>query len=330
MSIVSVLLMVIKRIVNNLNLMLAAIAGLVITVTLVASIPLYSEGMSEALLHRQLTATTDQVQPKSSILLRHFEDQAAAQAGGLAPSTSSPGSSSASGTSGSGGSGSADSAGGAAGSAGSASSAPAPVVSGNVFKPITIEDYERANDYLSKDAPRVIGIPRKQYVTYGQTDSLPLLTRTDELTLTGREFAGYGFIAFIRDFEQHVKMLDGRLPNPKPDPNGDIEAVMATSGLDELGLEVGDRIVVVHERGGALRPVNMKITGRWYPTNPEETYWFYQLDYFNNAIVVPEQGFFDNVAKAYDGIAHEYAWFMVFDVTAIRSNNVARVLDGIN
>ena len=322
--------MVIKRIVNNLNLMLAAVAGLVITVTLVASIPLYSEGMSEALLHRQLTATTDQVQPKSSILLRHFEDQAAAQAGGLAPTTSSSSSSSASGTSGSGGSGGADSAGAAAGSSGSASSAPAPVVSGNVFKPITIEDYERANDYLSKDAPRVIGIPRKQYVTYGQTDSLPLLTRTDELTLTGREFAGYGFIAFIRDFEQHVKMLDGRLPNPKPDANGDIEAVMATSGLDELGLEVGDRIVVVHEWGGALRPVNMRITGRWYPTNPEETYWFYQLDYFNNAIVVPEQSFFDNVAKAYDGIAHEYAWFMVFDVTAIRSNNVARVLDGIN
>src|SRR6266542_559049 len=113
MSYISILLMVLKRIINNINLMLAAIAGLVITVTLVASIPLYSEGMSEALLHRQLTATTDQVQPKSSILLRHFEDPAAAQgnpfaagSGGSSPSssTSSGGSGGASG--GSGGSGS--------------------------------------------------------------------------------------------------------------------------------------------------------------------------------------------------------------------------------
>ena len=87
MSLVSVLLMVIKRIVNNLNLMLAAVAGLIITVTLVSSIPLYSEGMSEALLHRQLTETTEQVQPKSSILLRHFEDQTAAQAPPTAPTT---------------------------------------------------------------------------------------------------------------------------------------------------------------------------------------------------------------------------------------------------
>src|ERR1041384_7620004 len=99
MSYVSILLMVLKRIINNINLMLAAIAGLVITVTLVASIPLYSEGMSEALLHRQLTATTDQVQPKSSILLRHFEDPQTAQSVGTSSAPSASSSSSGSGDS---------------------------------------------------------------------------------------------------------------------------------------------------------------------------------------------------------------------------------------
>src|SRR5690349_24946028 len=103
----AVLGMVLKRIVNNLNLIMASVVGLVITVTLVSSIPLYSEGMSEALLHRQLTATTDQVQPKSSILLRHFEDQTTAQTGnpfaaGSAAAASSSSSSSSSGSSSSG------------------------------------------------------------------------------------------------------------------------------------------------------------------------------------------------------------------------------------
>ncbi len=315
-STASILLMVLKRIINNLNLILASVVGLVITVTLVASIPLYSEGMSEALLRRQLTATTDQVQPKSSILLRHFEDPSAAQAG-LTTQASSPSG------------GGAAAGGGAAGGSGGAA-APPPVISGNVFKPITLDDYKKANDYISNEAQRVMGIPRRLYVTYGQTDSLPLLSRTDDASLTGRDFAGYGFLAFVRDFEKHVKLLDGRLPEPKKDANGDIEAVMATAGLDENGLEVGDRIVVVWEKNGALVPVNVKITGRWYPKDPDDTYWFYQLDYFNNAIMVPEDSFFENVAKPYDGIGHEYAWFMVFDVNAIRSDNVARVLDGIN
>jgi putative ABC transport system permease protein len=312
--------MVLKRIINNLNLIMASVVGLVITVTLVASIPLYSEGMSEALLRRQLTATTDQVQPKSSILLRHFEDASAAQGGGLAAQGSSQPAGGAA----------AGSAGATGGSSGAAAPAPAAVSSGNVFKPITLEDYTKANQYITDEAQRVIGIPRRLYVTYGQTDSLPLLSRTDDTSITGREFAGYGFMAYMRDFEKHIKLLDGRMPEPRKDASGDIEAVMATAGLDENGLEVGDRIAIVWEKNGQLVPVNVKITGRWYPQNPEETYWFYQLDYFNNAIMLPEDSFFENVAKPYDGITHEFAWFMVFDVNAIRSDNVGRVLEGIS
>src|SRR5688500_2213703 len=179
--------MVLKRIINNLNLIMASVVGLVITVTLVSSIPLYSEGMSEALLRRQLTATTDQVQPKSSILLRHFEDASAAQA----PTLSAQGSSQAA-------AGAAGGAGATGGSGGAAAPAPAaPVSSGNVFKLITLEDYAKANEYITDEAQRVIGIPRRLYVTYGQTDSLPLLSRTDDASITGREFAGYGFIAYI-------------------------------------------------------------------------------------------------------------------------------------
>src|SRR5688572_24093741 len=130
--------MVLKRIINNINLIMASVVGLVITVTLVSSIPLYSEGMSEALLRRQLTATTDQVQPKSSILLRHFEDATAAQA----PTLSAQGSSQAAAGAGGG------AAGGAGGTGGAAAPAPAPVSSGNVFKPITLEDYDTANKYI--------------------------------------------------------------------------------------------------------------------------------------------------------------------------------------
>jgi putative ABC transport system permease protein len=308
--------MVIKRIINNLNLMLAAVIGLVITVTLVSSIPLYSEGMSEALLRRQLTSTVDQVQPKSSILLRYFNDQSAAQGSGFAaPSTQT--SSTASGT------------GGDGTSSGATGGAAAPVSAGGVFRPITMEDYERANTYLTNDAARVIGIPRKLYVTYGQTDSLPLLFRTDDTSLTGREFAGYGFLAYMRDFEQHVKLLEGRMPRPTKTASGELEAVMATAGMDEIGVDVGDQIVVVYEKSGVLTPINVTITGRWYPQDLDATYWFYQLDYFNNAIIVPEESYFTNVVRSYEGIAHEYAWFMVFDVDKIRSDNVPRLLDGI-
>ncbi|MSQ44215.1 MAG: FtsX-like permease family protein [Chloroflexi bacterium] len=304
MSLVSILTMVLKRIINNLSLMMAAVVGLVITVTLVASIPLYSEGMSEQLLHRQLTASVDQVQPKSAILMRHFEEASV----GNTSSTAAP----------------------APGAVAQTGKAPVVTASGNAYKPVTMNEYDKANAYLADQAVSTVGIPRTLYVTYGQSDSLPLLSRTDDRSLQGREFAGYGYIAFIRDFETKIKLLAGRLPNPEPLPNGDLEAMMATAGLDEIGLDVGDRIVVVWEKQGKLTPINITITGRWYPLDTTDPYWFYQLDYFNNAIMVSEKTFLGHVATTYEGIPHEFAWFMVFDVKSIRSDNVARVLDGIN
>lgn len=295
--------MVLKRIINNISLMLAAVIGLVITVTLVASIPLYSEGMSEQLLYRQLSASAEQVQPKSAILLRHFEE---APANTPAPAAN------------------------AAGTLANTGKGPVVTASGTAYKPVTLDQYAKANAYLSDQGEATIGIPRTLYVTYGQSDSLPLLARTDDSSLTGREFTGYGYIAFIRDFQAKVKLLAGRMPDPKPLPNGDLEAVMATAGLDELGIDVGERLVVVWERQGKLVPINVTITGRWYPNDPTDPYWFYQLDYFNNAIMVSERTFLDHIAPTYDGLPHEFAWFMVFDVKAIRSDNVARILDGIN
>ena len=296
--------MVLKRIINNLSLMLAAVVGLVITVTLVASIPLYSEGMSEQLLYRQLTASAEQVQPKSAILMRHFEEASV----GNTSSTAAP----------------------APGAVAQTGNGPVVTASGNAYKPVTLDEYNKANAYLADQAVSTVGIPRTLHVTYGQSDSLPLLSRTDDQSLQGREFAGYGYIAFIRDFETKIKLLAGRLPNPDPLPNGDLEAMMATAGLDEIGLDVGDRIVVVWEKQGKLTPINITITGRWYPLDTTDPYWFYQLDYFNNAIMVSEKTFLGHVAKTYEGIPHEFAWFMVFDVKSIRSDNVARVLDGIN
>lgn len=309
MSAVAILVMVLKRIVNNFSLMLSAVAGLVITVTLVASIPLYSEGMSEQMLHRQLAVTTDQVQPRSAILMRHFEEAAAgAPTAGQAANAGSN----------------------AAGTLASTGRGPVVTASGTAYKPVSLEQRAQANAYLTDQGAGVIGIPRTLFVTYGQSDSLPLLTRTDDASLTGREFTGYGYIAYIRDFEEKARLLAGRMPNPEPLPGGEIEAVMATAGLDELGLDIGDRIVVVFERLGKLTPINVIITGRWYPKDATDPYWFYQLDYFNNGIIVPEKTFIDHLAPTYAGLPHEWAWFMVFDVKAIRSDNVGRVLAGIN
>ena len=63
-----------KRLVNNGVLVLSTALGLLVTVTLITSIPMYSEGISEFLLKLELAKPDPKrLQPRSSVLLRHFD-----------------------------------------------------------------------------------------------------------------------------------------------------------------------------------------------------------------------------------------------------------------
>ena len=62
-----------KRLLHKSQLILATVLGLIITVTLVTAVPVFSDGMSEFLLQRELKEpSVDRRQPASSVMLRHF------------------------------------------------------------------------------------------------------------------------------------------------------------------------------------------------------------------------------------------------------------------
>ena len=74
-----------RRLVSNGLLVLSTALGLVIAVTLVTAIPLYSEGISEFLLKIDLARpNANRIQSRSSVLLQHFRYYR----GGVAPPTS--------------------------------------------------------------------------------------------------------------------------------------------------------------------------------------------------------------------------------------------------
>ncbi|MAG35974.1 MAG: hypothetical protein CL878_07000 [Dehalococcoidia bacterium] len=302
----STLWMILKRILNNLNLMLAIIAGQVITVTLITSIPLYSEGMSAALLHRQLEEPEERAQPKSSIMLRWLAPD---------PPLRLP----------------VQAAGGGGGLAGPGAPTPLPtppVVPDDPVGP-SPELFRETDAFLENSSESMLGIPRQLYVSYAQTDVLPILLRLDEESLQGRDFAGFGHIGFVENVREHAVIIDGRFPEVPKTPEGAVEAMMTTKGMDELGIDVGETIVYVFERNRERIPINVKIVGRWWPTDAEEIYWFYQLDYFNSVALLPKEAYIQHIMGDYVDATEELTWFQHFDVDAIRSDNVGTILGGL-
>lgn len=84
----AVLSMVFSRAQANFRLLLATIAGLIITVTLVCSVPLYANGVAEQLLHLQLIGRNDRAQPPASLLFHWVYDSGKAPGTTAAPSAS--------------------------------------------------------------------------------------------------------------------------------------------------------------------------------------------------------------------------------------------------
>ena len=71
MNLLSIVWMVVQRIRNNLRLLLATIAGLIIAVGIVSAIPLYSDASLQRLLVRELNRA--EARPPGAVLVRHLE-----------------------------------------------------------------------------------------------------------------------------------------------------------------------------------------------------------------------------------------------------------------
>ena len=64
--------LVVKRSLNNVRLLLAAFVGLLIAVSLVSAVPLYTHGTLERLLRARLAASDKR--PAGTVWLRHLEE----------------------------------------------------------------------------------------------------------------------------------------------------------------------------------------------------------------------------------------------------------------
>ena len=182
-------------------------------------------------------------------------------------------------------------------------------------KGISLPQYRLADDYLRGTAPAEMGVSPLLSTRYAQTEHMPILTKGDDTSLSSRQFAAWGYIAFIGDFDEHVQILEGR--HAKPAESGDpfIEAVMMTEKLDAIGANVGDHLILVYRPpGGDPEPIEIKIVGRWSPSDPNEVFWFYNPPYFNEGLLVPEATYIDVILPGWENIGYEYTWFSVFDV----------------
>ena len=197
-------------------------------------------------------------------------------------------------------------------------------------QPLSADTYDRINSYLLDGTSSLPGLSPLVSVRYAQTDPYQLLI--DDTGQPGRVYdsSANGFVAYLQDFPDHVDVLEGRHPQDGRVAGDDLEALVTTEGMDELGIGVGSRVrLIVGQQQGQPITIPVRVVGRWHPKDEADPYWFNRISYFKNAFVVNEDDFFKRLTSIHPRAIREYDWYTVFDTSDIRVADTDPLLAGL-
>ncbi len=189
------------------------------------------------------------------------------------------------------------------------------------------EQYGPLDEYLSRQSASTIGLPLSTLVRHAQTDKLRLFPAADAQNFVGREPLLWMTLGFISGLEDHIQLLEGEFPHETA-PGNDVEVLVSQTLADQLGVQVGERYVLLGQGSKGAR-IPVKIAGVWRAANPGEPFWFYQPQSFDEVLLSSEAAFTAQVLPSFEKPLASAVWYQVFDGDRVRTADVPRLLDGV-
>ncbi|HEY4689496.1 MAG TPA: FtsX-like permease family protein, partial [Anaerolineae bacterium] len=187
--------------------------------------------------------------------------------------------------------------------------------------------YTPIDQYLSQQAPALIGLPLDIQARHAQTTKLRLFPAAEAQAPASREPLLWTSLGFISGLADHVQLIEGQIPGDGA-PGADIDVLISQALADQLGLQIGERYVLFGQ-GQAQAQIPVRITGVWRPLDPADPFWFYQPQSFDEVLLTSEPAFVANVLPALEEPVAVAVWYQVFDGSRARTPDVPRLLDGV-
>ena len=282
-----------RRLLNNGLLSLSTALGLLITVTFVTAIPLYSEGISEFLLKLDLAIPNDnRIQSRSSVLLSHFRYYR----GGVPPPTS------------------------------IAQYEEADVVFSQYLPTwIGLPELQQVSFLQTARMPLLpVGEDTtsglRQLLGYGFFFTAPDIQDNVEL-IEGR--APTSEVVQITDVSgEQMMMIEVMMTDDAIDKLGLVVG-------DQFKVLYRDRDR--NTRTKFENPIGVTIVGRFLPTDPRSTYWIYNADtaFNDGSMYINRDVYLGELVQRFPGIFYEASWYSDFDVEAIRASNYKEIIGNL-
>lgn len=196
------------------------------------------------------------------------------------------------------------------------------------------EDVEQVDVYLTENAPDILALPHQWTTRYFRTENFRLYPTGNLEYADVTDPIDWINFTYATDFENHVNLIEGRLPAPSgTSVDSVVEVLVAQPFAEEYGIQVGEEYVTFRRSDEEGRrqvvQIPVRISGIWAAKDPLDPYWFYRLSVYDTHFFVPEETFMQRIATAQKGEISQALWYLVFDGSHITSGDVGWLLSRI-
>ncbi len=200
---------------------------------------------------------------------------------------------------------------------------------GGWYGPLDWSDISNEDQFMTEQAPGLLGMPRTEYARYFKTDTYQLFPASDASYVGKRNPLTWVALGFLTNFKDHINIIEGQYPQDVTSPDEPIQVLVSKSVADQLGLQVNEQYVAF-DRNDLKVQVPVVISGIWEARDPTESYWFYDPSYLKDVLVTTEATFLQNLSPKLEKEVYLAVWYMVFDGSSVRTDNVNTLLGNIN
>jgi putative ABC transport system permease protein len=238
--------MILRKMIKNKWLELSLLLGLVLSVALTSSMPIYTNAILQRLLLKDLQnlQTDSQQYPgvhwSSAYLPSAADLVASVPAGQTAPTAPPP---------------------------------PTEQKDGS---------FQQTDAFLKKNAENEFGLPLQYFVRERATDKYQFVpTDPDKVDATKQRIADFTGISGIED---HIKLVDGRMPEKNEPVNGVYEVLVVPDALTNMNLVLGNEFQIQDD--AVSEPIKVKPVGVIDREDYNDVFWYNYLSSYSNSFLI--------------------------------------------
>ena len=203
-------------------------------------------------------------------------------------------------------------------------------------RPLGPKDYQRLRSMVDPTVESHLEWMLEDKQRYGRSQHVGLALPPDEVPREGGLLAR-GF--FLTDFQNQVRLIEGRWPQKTPVLNDDgvqLEGAIGTDAAHRMRLSVGSSLYLVPFESQPSERIAITIVGTMEPIDIRDEYWmgyagYFDLegvddDRFSLPVYLRQEDYLQGLGARFPFLVGEYGWLLYTDNNSITADGASRAI----